>query len=127
MEHPDGSVRRQFIDSADRWIDRLCGGERLAPKATRSGSDARGLGPRQIVNLAHRLSDTLPGDLADRLEEFADEFWTLCQKRWPDGDDRVRARTRMNGAHAIGPDELAGRLDRLARAWTKLERDLAGS
>lgn len=127
MEHPDGIVRRQFIDSAGRWVELLCGGVRSAPQPSARGSGNNGPGPRQIVNLAHRLSDTLPGDLADRLEEFADEFWTLCQRRWPDGDDSVRSRAHMNGARTIGPDELAGRLDRLARAWKGLERDLEGS
>lgn len=123
MEHPDGIVRRQFVHSAGRWVDRLCGGERPTPEPSRV--EPEGHGPRQIVNLAHRLSDTLPGDLGERLERFADEFWTLCQRRWPDGDDRMRARARLNGAAAIGPDELAGRLDRLARIWKKIERDLA--
>ncbi len=125
MEHPDGIVRQQFIDSAGRWVERLCGGERY-PSPARGSANHRP-GPPQIVNLAHRLSDTLPGDLADRLEEFADEFWTLCQQRWPDGDDSVRSRARRNGAHAIGPDELAGRLDRLTRVWRGLERDLPSS
>lgn len=127
MEHPDGIVRQQFIEAAGLWVERLCGGERFAPRSPARGSEKDGAGPRQIVNLAHRLSDTLPGDLANRLEEFADEFWTLCQRRWPNGDDSVRSRAQLNGARAIGPDELAGRLDRLARAWKGLEQDLAGS
>lgn len=123
MDHPDGVVRQQFVDSAGQWVDRLCAGGRPSSSA-RGGLVRDAPGPRQIVNLAHRLSDTLPTDLADRLEEFTDEFWTLCQRRWPEGDDSVRARTRLNGRRPIGPDELARRLDRLARRWDRLERDL---
>ncbi|MFW6083739.1 MAG: hypothetical protein ACODAA_00820 [Gemmatimonadota bacterium] len=126
MQHPDRVVRRQFVDVAGRWVGRLCNGERQAPSEESGTRAGPSLGPRQIVNLAHRLSDTLPTDLADRLEDIADEFWTLCQRRWPDGDDRVRARARLNGGPVIGPDELARRLDRLARGWARLERDLVG-
>ena len=124
MDHPDGVVRQQFIDSAGRWVDRLCAGGRPPSWAARDELGQDMPGPRQIVNLAHRLSDTLSTDLADRLEEFTDEFWTLCQRRWPDGGDSVRARTRLNGRRPIGPDELAERLDRLARRWDRLESDL---
>ena len=126
MDHPDGIVRQQFVDAAGRWVDRLCAGGRPSSATTRRRRDETAPGPRQIVNLAHRLSDTLSTDLADRLEVFTDEFWTLCQRRWPEGDDSIRARTRMNGGRPIGPDELAERLDRLARRWDRLKRDLEG-
>lgn len=102
-----GSIREEFLASAGLWLGRLrAGGSRPA--------DDEGA-PRDLVNLSHRLSDTLPTSLAERVERFIDEFWTLCEERWPTG----------GGRPAEDSDDLAIRLDGLARSWTRIKRDLS--
>ena len=104
MEPTGESTSATFLRSMDEWIERLRRDE--GP----SGDGAAP--PRRVVNLAHRLSDTLPSDLADRLEAFADEFWAVCQASWPDRSDEAAERPTVE------------RLDRLEATWERLRRDL---
>lgn len=104
MDPSQQSIRQQFVETADEWLRRLRRGER--PSIDEAAD------PRRVVNLGHRLSDTLPGDLPHRLEAFVDEFWALCQGAWPDRPGDV----------AVVPEPE--RLERLAAAWRRLRRDL---
>lgn len=106
MDQADRSVREQFLATGAAWVRRL---QRGGP-----GPAAAAAGASDLVNLSHRLADTLPTPLAERLEGFVDEFWTLCGERWGTGGD----------AGSEDPDELTLRIDGLSRTWGRLERDL---
>ena len=109
MNEPDTRVRDEFVTSAGHWVRQLREG---GPKPPDDEA-----GPRHLVNLSHRMADTLPTYLSDRVEGFVDEFWTVCELRWPDGAPA--------GPVTVGADGLAARIVALEQGWRRLKRDLA--
>ena len=105
MDQTEIPVRHEFIAATGYWVRHLRDGG-AAPR------DDDG-GPRRTVALGHRLSDTIPTYLADRLEAFLDEFWTLSQERWP-----------LRGGKATRSAALDRRVESLAETWLRLKRDL---
>lgn len=109
MEHPDARVRDEFVASAGHWV------RQLRHRGSKPPDDDAG--PRQLVNLGHRMTDTLPTYLTERIEGFVDELWTLCELRWPEG--------AAAGSAAVRADDLDARIDALEKSWRRLRRDLA--
>lgn len=105
MDQSEIPVRHEFVAATGHWVRQL----RDAGPPPRDDET----GPRRMVTLGHRLSDTLPTYLADRVESFLDEFWTVAQERWPEG-----SRT----AFKAGP--LDRRAEALAASWLALKREL---
>jgi hypothetical protein len=81
-----------------------------------AGVHGEGGHPARMANLGHRLSDTLPSDLAEQLEGLVDDLLTLCGEVWPDG---------VGGA--VDRDSGAGvrdRLDHMDRRWSRFKNQL---
>ena len=109
MNQPDTRVRDEFVASAGHWVRQLREG---GPKPPDDEA-----GPRHLVNLSHRLADTLPTYLSEQVEGFVDEFWTVCEVRWPEGTEE--------GSAAVRADGLDPRIQALEQSWRRLKRDLA--
>jgi len=109
MEHPGNDVRSEFVKIVDGWVIRL--------RDTRSGLPSDRSGDyRRVATLGHRLSDTLPSDLAEQLEEIVDEVLTLSQAVWPG---------RPGDASLATTDaDLLDRLERLGRRWSRFKPNL---
>lgn len=109
MENPNRDVRSEFIEIVDGLVIRL--------RDTTPGSiPDPGGDPRRVATLGHRLSDTLPSDLAEQLEELVDELVTLSHQIWPD---------RPGGAIRVIPDsDVRSRLEGLGWRWSRLKPNL---
>lgn len=108
MESPGTEVREEFIRIVDGLMVRL---RDAAP-----GAHGEGGQPAHMANLGHRLSDTLPTDLAEQLEALVDDLLTLCGHVWPE---------RVDGAVDRDPGaEVADRLDHLGRRWSRFKSHL---
>jgi hypothetical protein len=108
MDNARTEVREEFIRIVDGLVVRL--------RDPAAGADGEGGHPAHMANLGHRLSDTLPSDLAEQLEELVDDLLTLCGEVWPD---------RVGGA--VDPDpgaEVSERLDHVGRRWSRFKRHL---
>lgn len=109
MEDPSAEVRREFIRIVDGLMLRL---HDVTPGATSDG----GRDPGRVANLGHRLSDTLPSDLTEQLEEIVDELLTLSQRVW---QEQPEVRNRRD------PEtDLQDRMENLERRWSRLKRNL---
>lgn len=109
MEIPSRDVRSEFIEIVDGLVIRLR--DTTPASMLDPGGD-----PGRVANLGHRLSDTLPSDLAEQLEELVDELLTLSHQVWPDRTGDV-----MQGIPDI---DLRKRLEGLGRRWSRLKPDL---
>lgn len=109
MEDPSTEVRSEFIQIVDGLVVRL-------HDTTPGTTSDRGRDPGRVANLGHRISDTLPSDLAEQLEELVDELLTISHRVWPD---------RPGIESRVTPDpELQDRLERLGRRWSRLKPNL---
>ena len=109
MEIPSRDVRSEFIEIVDGLVIRLR--DTVPGSMLTSGGD-----PRRVANLGHRLSDTLPTDLAEQLEEIVDELLTLSHRIWPDQPGDVMR---------VIPDiDFRNRLEGLDRRWSRLKPNL---
>jgi len=108
VQDPSAEIRAEFIRIVDGLVIRM---RDVASDADRSVGDSS-----RVANLGHRLSDTLPSDLAEQLEELVDDLLTLSGQVWPDPFDGTPDRN----AGAVVHD----RLDHLGRRWSRLKRNL---